>query len=725
MYYKITQNHLMKKVLFGVLALFLTTVFSVSLAQSVQSTSSNSGTSSCTILTTNLRYGSNDSSTKGSVTLLQKFLVASNYLTTQPTGFFGTLTRQAVTAFQKAEGINASPVGFVGSVTRAKIQTISCVSTNTTQSTTQASTVPSTVISSSATPVQNVQNTSVVTSSATPLNGDDYIYSADKSIEVVTSNYLAGAISALLWNGKQYIDDIGHGSSLQYAVSVDGLGGNYNPTEAGGEFDDYNLRQLDDTHTTDLALDQNTMVAPPWATTPQANLTSSILQQFAPSSQTITTQLKMAFWVIPTSAPETWTDSAGVVHDFPPSVNTVATSNYVLTKTVTIAPSNFSNVVKIDASVVVPPIDSQIKNALNNPLYGLVGTKDQTLPSISIEAPTGYLLKDFNTYYEVTNATATAVLVNVTANHGTASVNDPYKTQDPIIYSTADNNYALGVYSLPTNAGAPTYNTYTPGSAYTLNLSKWGVTYDAPLGNATSTLNFTTYLVVGKVADVEARLVSLITGKPIPNPAPATPAVPPLTVSCSSPSPSSVNTGASVAWTAMVSGGTAPYSYYWSDNSTGNTDTHSSINSTSNVETLSYATAGTKYMGLAVIDSKGQNTGWAFCPNVVTVTTAPTPVASTPSALSATCSLLTPSSAKTGSTTTWSATVSGGTAPYNYYWDDNSTGTDTHGPTSNLSDSDSRIYTTTGTKDMGFAVIDSKALNTGWAFCPETATITN
>ena len=170
------------------------------------------------------------------------------------------------------------------------------------------------------------------------VNGDSFVYSQDKSIEVVTSNYLAGAISALIWNGKQYIDDIGHGSSLQYTVSVDGLGESYNPTEAGGRYDDYNLRNLDGSHTTDLALDQNTMVAPLWATTTQTTLTSSLLSQFSVSAQTINTVSKMAFWLKPGSPSSTWTDSTGT-HSFPPAANSGAISNYVLSKTVTIAPN--------------------------------------------------------------------------------------------------------------------------------------------------------------------------------------------------------------------------------------------------------------------------------------------------------------------------------------------------------------------------------------------------
>ena len=156
------------------------------------------------------------------------------------------------------------------------------------------------------------------------INGNSFIYSTDRSIQVVTSDYLAGAVSALIWNGKQYINDIGHGASLQYVVSVNGLGENYNPTEAGGRHDDYNLRQLDDVRTSDLALQNNTMIAPPWAPYSQPVLTSSILEQFSAGAQTASSRSRMAFWNTKSSLRSTWTDVNGI-HYYPPAINTSTT----------------------------------------------------------------------------------------------------------------------------------------------------------------------------------------------------------------------------------------------------------------------------------------------------------------------------------------------------------------------------------------------------------------
>ncbi|MBU6323306.1 MAG: peptidoglycan-binding protein [Patescibacteria group bacterium] len=56
------------------------------------------------------------------VTELQKMLAAEGYLTVAPTGYYGTLTENAVLAFQKAKGI--TQLGVVGPATRAALNTI-------------------------------------------------------------------------------------------------------------------------------------------------------------------------------------------------------------------------------------------------------------------------------------------------------------------------------------------------------------------------------------------------------------------------------------------------------------------------------------------------------------------------------------------------------------------------------------------------------------------------
>ncbi len=96
-------------------------------------------TSSCTALTYDMRLGSRDARTGGQVTDLQAFLQGEGYLESDPTGYFGGLSKQAVQSFQKANGI--TPNGLVGPLTRAKIKALSCGQNSSTVSTTPVSQV--------------------------------------------------------------------------------------------------------------------------------------------------------------------------------------------------------------------------------------------------------------------------------------------------------------------------------------------------------------------------------------------------------------------------------------------------------------------------------------------------------------------------------------------------------------------------------------------------------
>ncbi|MDP3965772.1 MAG: peptidoglycan-binding protein [bacterium] len=88
----------------------------------------------CTDLQNDFAYRSTDSQTNGEVSILQDFFqsaispaTGAPYLTGEPTGFFGQLTRAAVVQFQTDNGLPM--VGTVGPITRAKIKEISCGST--------------------------------------------------------------------------------------------------------------------------------------------------------------------------------------------------------------------------------------------------------------------------------------------------------------------------------------------------------------------------------------------------------------------------------------------------------------------------------------------------------------------------------------------------------------------------------------------------------------------
>ncbi len=79
---------------------------------------------SCSSLILDLTLGSRDAAPSNQVTKLQTFLHNNGYLISNPTGYFGSGTLQAVKDFQTAVGISGT--GNVGSLTREKINALSC-----------------------------------------------------------------------------------------------------------------------------------------------------------------------------------------------------------------------------------------------------------------------------------------------------------------------------------------------------------------------------------------------------------------------------------------------------------------------------------------------------------------------------------------------------------------------------------------------------------------------
>ncbi len=103
-----------------------------SFAQILEDIDPNPETSSCISLVNNLKYRSRDANTNGEVSTLQDFLQSKGYLNSEPTGFFGLMTLNAVKAFQTANSISAT--GYVGPITRAKISILTCQNSSTTTS---------------------------------------------------------------------------------------------------------------------------------------------------------------------------------------------------------------------------------------------------------------------------------------------------------------------------------------------------------------------------------------------------------------------------------------------------------------------------------------------------------------------------------------------------------------------------------------------------------------
>lgn len=102
-------------------ALVVTSIFPVVAFAQVTDANPNPALA-CVSITHNLGYGSHDYQTGGDVSSLQFFLQSKGYFNSNPTGYFGPLTRAAVESFQSVNDV--SNTGYVGPITRAKISTM-------------------------------------------------------------------------------------------------------------------------------------------------------------------------------------------------------------------------------------------------------------------------------------------------------------------------------------------------------------------------------------------------------------------------------------------------------------------------------------------------------------------------------------------------------------------------------------------------------------------------
>lgn len=85
--------------------------------------SPSSSESKCVDLSNALVIGSTDATTNGEVTKLQQFLILTGYFSGSSTGYYGTLTADAVVRYQKASGMDfVTAKSGVGPMTRGKMQ---------------------------------------------------------------------------------------------------------------------------------------------------------------------------------------------------------------------------------------------------------------------------------------------------------------------------------------------------------------------------------------------------------------------------------------------------------------------------------------------------------------------------------------------------------------------------------------------------------------------------
>jgi len=205
----------MKKYLVGILSI-ITLIIVPSLASATVADIDPAGqTEPCVSLQNNLRYKTKDALTNGEVSTLQDFLQEQDFLSSEPTGYFGLLTLKAVKSFQSANEI--VPTGYVGPMTRARIFTLSKCGTAVVASTPVAlapTSSPSTIVSG---PVQ--------TPYLWPISGDPII----KNQLISSLSNIGQAVGAvgdtIVLYGQGFVNSSsGHSSSVEFFQNGINLG---------------------------------------------------------------------------------------------------------------------------------------------------------------------------------------------------------------------------------------------------------------------------------------------------------------------------------------------------------------------------------------------------------------------------------------------------------------------------------------------------------------------
>ncbi len=280
--------------------------------------------------------------------------------------------------------------------------------------------------------------------------GDGSIQSTvfGSELKISTTARLAGAIGSLTFRGKEFINQDDHGRELQSASSFDGLGECLNPTEAGSGTDG------------------------------SGAVSTSQLLGYAASENVLRTSARMSYWLTANQDYSYQNKGQGCGNN--PNIkraqHATNLSDDMLLKQVKIGFANQPNVIE----------------------YLVTFRVAQSHQSAVFEALTGYLSRDFSTFW--TYDPNTNQIKSLSSEDGEQDL--------PVILSTDDHNYAMGIYSpdLPqvqfSNIGYGRFNFYE------YNTMKWNAVYrvvPAPAGD----YDYRQYVVVGNLSEVQSAMKQL------------------------------------------------------------------------------------------------------------------------------------------------------------------------------------------------------------------------
>jgi len=269
-------------------------------------------------------------------------------------------------------------------------------------------------------------------------SGENYCIGGN-GISICGSSRVAGAIDSIVWDNKQFINAYDHGRELQIAI-VNASGECYNPTEAGSAND---------------GVGQTT--------------TSKLLGLNTAGNVYRTTTLP-AFWLLPHQRDP----GNGCI-----AVNLSPLSNYETSKAITIGVYGVANAIQYLISIKIP----------------------ENQPYLQVEAPTGYMPVDFDTFWNI----------NMSNGQIRSTTQGPGEDKDdPVIISTQDQRFAMGAFLV----GAPTSYVHYARFYFPLGpaagTSKWSVVWRGLNGVAAGqTISFETIVCLGNLQTVQSCMFSV------------------------------------------------------------------------------------------------------------------------------------------------------------------------------------------------------------------------
>ena len=166
------------------------------------------------------------------------------------------------------------------------------------------------------------------------------------------------------------------------------------------------------------------------------------------------------------------------------AVNTVKTSNYKMTKNVTLGLPGFPQAIRYQAGVLIP----------------------QAWSRVQVEGPTGYMTEEFDIFYTINLTTGVVTLRPSSPCSPTTACGRAY--DDPPIFVTAGGTHAMGAFSKrPPEGKYVQFNFDLHNDAN--NTTKWTMPFVNNNVPANTWLSYEAFLCVGTLDDVAKCMVGL------------------------------------------------------------------------------------------------------------------------------------------------------------------------------------------------------------------------